>query len=35
VRFVTEDETLLSEDDRSLVMGRALARWLSWPIEPD
>jgi predicted TIM-barrel fold metal-dependent hydrolase len=35
VRFVTEDDRLLSGDDRALFMGRALARWLSWPIEPD
>lgn len=34
VRFFTEDDTLLSEDDRVLVMGRALAQWLRWPIEP-
>jgi predicted TIM-barrel fold metal-dependent hydrolase len=35
VRFVTEDESLLSGDDRALFMGRGLAQWLSWPMEPD
>jgi predicted TIM-barrel fold metal-dependent hydrolase len=35
VRFATEDESLLSGDDRTLFMGRGLAQWLSWPMEPD
>lgn len=34
VRFITEDEDLISGDDRSLFMGQALAQWLSWSIEP-
>lgn len=32
-RFFTDDDSLLSGDDRALVMGGALAQWLNWPIE--
>jgi predicted TIM-barrel fold metal-dependent hydrolase len=34
VTMFTEELDFLTDDDRRLIMGRAICDWLGWPVEP-